>query len=229
MRHKGSQVPSFVRRRRRAAAATADGEVWDDEWWLVPSAHAPDDAEPPPPLRLEHGDRIFVVGKLSPHERLLGAPLARPPDDVRYELIFELHPPPPDESGGVSADAEMAPSTSGGADGSQEEEAAVGPVPEALLAAVLAELDFPREEPGVSVKESGLRALDRACDLAVRLEARAAELRAIEERLGKQLAQAQADMLQAGATLARREAELFLDVAPILASKERRLVELEQG
>lgn len=224
VRHTGSFKPSFVRRTRRAAAA----EEAEDEWWLIPPAKGRADAEgPPTPFRLAHGDRIFVVGTLPAGEPVLGRPLSREPAGLNYELLFELSPPPP-----AAAPAEEAHAHAGAApaaESPQEMEVDANAPLEARLAALFAELDFSdrRDEAGLRIEERGLRALDRACDLARELEGRTVELRAAEEAQRAALLGAQEALFLAGRALCSAEAELFLDAAPILAAKQRRLAELE--
>ena len=237
-RHTGSNRSSFVRRSRRGARAAAGGEAGaaaEPEWWLVPRLGD----EPRDHMRLEHDDSLFVGGQLAPScARQVAGPLAEPPRSPVHEFIVQLVPPHAHGSRGAQAgegargavvDTQAAGDEIGGGGGRTDlvEAGGAGVLADApldeRLAAVLGGLETLPVLPGTSVRESGLLAIDRACELAVELAARVAALRAREAERQTELGAALDAMARASDELLRSEAELFLDVAPIFAAKVRKL------
>jgi hypothetical protein len=210
VRHKGSQAKSFVCRRRDPPAT--------DEWWLVPPG--PRDAfdhDAPAPLRLQSGDRLYVTGQATTAQPVLGEPLKHAPR-CKYEYLVELTVEP------EGSHDQPAVAASGGEVCRDRDDSSA----EARVARVLAELQQPPDQPGVSIRDGGLRAIDRACELARELEGRADHLRVRETELCARLAAQHAEMVRASVEYANAEARLYAEVVPIFAAKQRKLEQLEQ-
>ncbi|KAJ1636545.1 hypothetical protein T492DRAFT_958625, partial [Pavlovales sp. CCMP2436] len=136
-----------------------------------------------------------------------------------YELVFEFELPGIEL---LAADLDKPMAEAVVEDKSAEE------LLTARVASVVAALNDPPDQAGLTVRQSGLAAFDSACALVRELEERAVELRAQEAKRGAHLALAQVEMLGAAEEHERLQANLLADAAPILAAKHCRLMRLEQ-